>query len=111
MLIIFFDNRGIVNNEFVLVGQAVNSAYCCDVLRRLRENIRRFRSELWRQRNWLLHHNNALSLTSFLISKFCIKDNKTVISLPTVLARHFDSTEVIEAESLALLNTLTIHDF
>jgi hypothetical protein len=31
MLIIFFDIKGNVHKEFVLVGQTVNSAYYCDV--------------------------------------------------------------------------------
>jgi hypothetical protein len=40
MLIIFFDIMGIVNKEFVLAGrQTVNSAYYCDILRRLHENV------------------------------------------------------------------------
>jgi hypothetical protein len=30
-LIIFFDIKGIVHKEFVMAGQTVNSAYCCDV--------------------------------------------------------------------------------
>jgi hypothetical protein len=30
MLIIFFDIKGIDHKEFVLVGQTVSSAYCCD---------------------------------------------------------------------------------
>jgi hypothetical protein len=33
MLIIFFDIKGIIHKEFILAGQKVNSAYCCDVLR------------------------------------------------------------------------------
>jgi hypothetical protein len=49
ILIIFFDIKGIVHKEFLLAGQAVNSAYYCDVLLRLRENVRRFRPELWLQ--------------------------------------------------------------
>jgi hypothetical protein len=32
MLIIFFDIKWIVHNEFVLEGQTVNSASYCDVL-------------------------------------------------------------------------------
>jgi hypothetical protein len=40
----FFDIT--VHKEFVLTGQAVNSAYCCDVLQRLRENVLRHRPEL-----------------------------------------------------------------
>jgi hypothetical protein len=61
MLIIFFDIKGIIHKEFVLSHQTVNSAYCCDVLRRLLESVRRLRPELWRQENWLLLHNNASS--------------------------------------------------
>jgi hypothetical protein len=64
-LILFFDIKGIVHKEFVLADQTVNSAYYCDVLRRLRENVKRLRPELWRQKNWLLHHDNAPSHTSF----------------------------------------------
>jgi hypothetical protein len=41
MLIIFFDIKGTVHKEFDLAGQQVNSAYYCDVLLRLRENMRR----------------------------------------------------------------------
>jgi hypothetical protein len=59
MLIIFFDIKGIAHKEFVLAGQTVNYAYSCDVLRRLCENVRRLRPEIWRQKNWLLHHDNA----------------------------------------------------
>jgi hypothetical protein len=40
MPIIFFDIKGIVNKEFVLEGHKVNSAYYCDVLQRLCENVR-----------------------------------------------------------------------
>jgi hypothetical protein len=49
---------------FPLKNEEQNSAYYCDVLRRLRENVRRFRPELWRQKKRLLHHDNAPSHTS-----------------------------------------------
>jgi hypothetical protein len=39
MLIIFLDMKGIVQKEFALASQTVNSAYCCDVLWQLRENV------------------------------------------------------------------------
>jgi hypothetical protein len=32
MLIIFFDIKGIVHKEFILVGQTVNSTYYCDTV-------------------------------------------------------------------------------
>jgi hypothetical protein len=51
VLITFFDIKGSVHKEFVLAGQTVNSEYYCDVLRRLRENVRRLRPELWQQKN------------------------------------------------------------
>jgi hypothetical protein len=70
MLIIFFDIKGIVHEEFVLAGQTLNSAHYYGHLRRLRENVQRLRSELWRQKNWLLHHDSAPSHTSFLKREF-----------------------------------------
>jgi hypothetical protein len=73
MLMTFFDIKGIVHKEFVLAGQTVNSTYYCDVLWQLHENVRRLRPELWRQKNWLLHHNNAPSHTSFFTIAFLTK--------------------------------------
>jgi hypothetical protein len=65
IIVIFFDVKGIVHKEFILAGQIVCSAYCCDVLRQLGEIVRRLRPELWRQKNWLLHYDNAPSDASF----------------------------------------------
>jgi hypothetical protein len=65
MFIISFNIKGIADIEFVLAGQTVNSAYYYGVLRRMRENVRILRPELWRQKNWLLHHENAPSLATF----------------------------------------------
>jgi hypothetical protein len=58
---------GPVHKEFVLAGQTVNSAYYeyYDVLWRLHEYVRRRLPKLWRQKNWLLHHDNAPSHASF----------------------------------------------
>jgi hypothetical protein len=49
MLFIFFDIKGTIHKEFVVAVQTFNSAYYCDVLRRLLENMRRLRPELWWQ--------------------------------------------------------------
>jgi hypothetical protein len=43
-------------------GRPVNSAYYYDVLRRLRENVRILRPEVWRQRNWLLRQRTVSQL-------------------------------------------------
>jgi hypothetical protein len=112
MLVIFFNIKGIVHKQFVLVGQTVNSAYYCKILRRLRENVRKLRSEIWRQKNWLLHHDNAPSHTSFLIRESLTKNNMTVVPhLPKLKCRHFDNIKMMETESQVVLNTLTEHNF
>jgi histone-lysine N-methyltransferase SETMAR len=130
MLIIFFDIKMIVHKEFVLAGQTVNSGYYCDVLRRLLENMRRLRPELWQQKNWLLHHDNTPSHVSFFTRGFFTKNKITFVLHPTysldmalcdfsLFSRlkiklkgcRFDAIEVIQAESQAVLNTLTEHGF
>jgi hypothetical protein len=79
--------------------------------------VRRFRPELWQQKAWLLRHN----ATSFFIREFLDK-NMTVILHPPYFSpfsrlkmklksSHFDTSEVIQAESQAMLITLAEHDF
>jgi hypothetical protein len=110
MLIVFFDNKETDIKEIVLAGQTENSAYYCDVLRSLRENVRRLRPGLWRQQNWLLHHN-APCHTSFFTRKFFTKNNMIVVSHPPpsdfslfprfktkLKGSHFGTSEVIEAQ-------------
>jgi len=60
-MLVFFDIPGTVHHEFVPEGQTVNAEFYCNVLRRLREEIRRKRPELWCAGNWLLHDDNAPS--------------------------------------------------
>jgi hypothetical protein len=116
MLFIFFDIKGIVHKEFILAGQTVNSTYCCDVLQWLHDNMRRLCPELWQQ-NWLLHHDNAPSHTSFLT-----RNNMTIVPHPPYFSRVSpiqDKTERLkfgdnwgdQAESQAVLNTTTEPDF
>jgi len=59
MLICFFDQKGIVHKEFFPPGQTVNAAFYVEVLKRLRENVRRKQPDLWQNNTWLLHHDNA----------------------------------------------------
>jgi hypothetical protein len=97
------------------------------VLLQLRENVPRLRPELWPQRNWLLHHDNTPSHTSFFTKEFFYQKQHDCLSHPSRLTwptatslfprlqiklkgRHFDTIEVIEAESQAVPNTLSEHD-
>jgi hypothetical protein len=82
-LIIFLDIKGIVHKEFVLASQTVKSAYSYDVTRRLREKVRRLRSKLWRQKNWLSHHHNAPPHTSFFTRDFFFTKNSITVVPPT----------------------------
>jgi hypothetical protein len=82
MLIIFFDIKRIVHKEFILVGQSVNSTYYCDGLYPLHENVLTLCPKLWRQKNWLLYHDNSLSHTFFFTREFLTEDNMTVILHP-----------------------------
>jgi histone-lysine N-methyltransferase SETMAR len=60
----------------------VNSEFYCDVLRRLRENVRRRRPELWREQTWLLYHDNAPSHTFVLTQQFLAKYKMAIIPHP-----------------------------
>jgi hypothetical protein len=51
MLTVFFDCKGIIHHEFLLHGQMVNKEYYLMVLKRLREAMKRKRSDLWRGKN------------------------------------------------------------
>ena len=76
MLICFFDQEGIVHREFVPPAMTVNADFYCDVLRRLRENVR---PQKWQNQNLIIHHDKALAHRSFKVSQFLAKNNMTVI--------------------------------
>jgi hypothetical protein len=72
--------------------------------------------------NWLLHHDYAPFHTSFLIREFFTNNNTILVPHPPYFSlfpqfkakrkgRRFDTFEVMEGESQAVLNTLTEHDF
>ena len=82
----FFDIRGVVHREFVPQGQTVNAEFYCTVLKRLKEDIRRKRPELWRDGNWVLHHDNAPAHSGLKTRVFWLHQHNRRSS-PTILAR------------------------
>lgn len=82
MLIVFFDWKGIVHQEFVPRGQTVNKEFYLTVMQRLREAVRKKRSEAWVSNSWMLHHDNAPAQASFLINEFLAKHATTVVPQP-----------------------------
>ena len=130
MLIVFFDIRGIVHHEFVHEGQTVNAEFYCNVLRRLREDIRRKRPELWCAGNWLLHDDNAPSHRALVMREFLTHKAITTFPHPPyspdlapcdfllfpkmklqLKGRRFDRVEEIQWESQNVLGTLREQDF
>ena len=77
----FFDQEWIVHREFVPPGMTVSADFYCDVLRRLLENVRRKRPQKWRNKNLIIHHDNAPAHRSFKVSQLA-KNNMTVIPHP-----------------------------
>jgi hypothetical protein len=122
MFIIFFDIKGIIHKVLILEGLRVNSAYYCDILHRLHENLRRLRPELWQQQKIAVASRHTQRLTvSFSTREFLTNNTVTVVSThPNFLflqmnikwkVRNFDILEAIEAQSQAVSNTLREHDF
>ncbi|GFU44955.1 mariner Mos1 transposase [Trichonephila clavipes] len=73
MLIVFFDADGIVHHEYAPKGQKVNKEFYLDVMRRLREAVRRKRPVLWVSSHWILHHDGAPAHTTNLVQQFLTK--------------------------------------
>ena len=119
-----FDQKGIVHKEFVPPCQTVNAAFYVEVLKRLREDVRRKRPDQWWNNTWLLHHDNAPAHAALLTRRLLTDNNMTVVSHPPYSPNlaHSDfflfpklkmkfkgrrfQTEETQAESPAVLNTL-----
>ena len=80
MLIVYW--KGIVHSVFVPRGETVNKEFYLNVLKHLREAVRRNRSEAWTNNTWMLHHHNAPAHASLLIRKFLTKHETTVVLQP-----------------------------
>jgi len=76
-----FDIRGIVHYEFVPAGQSAKFTiwkYC----KRLREKVRRKRSEHFANNSWILHHDNAPAHTALSVREFLATKQITVLEHP-----------------------------
>ncbi|UYV84670.1 hypothetical protein LAZ67_X003052 [Cordylochernes scorpioides] len=76
------DEAGVVHHEFLPQGRTVNKEYYLQVMRNLREAIRQKRPDLWKNKNWLLHHDNAPAHTSLLVCDFLAKNNTLMMPQP-----------------------------
>jgi len=53
-----------------------------EVLRHLRESVRRKRPEKWQDVDWILHHDNASAHTSYLVQQFLAKHSTAQLQQP-----------------------------
>jgi histone-lysine N-methyltransferase SETMAR len=126
LIVFFFAMKGIVRREFVPPNTTVN----CDVLTNLRENVRRKSLALWRNHNWLLHHDNASVHTSLKTTKFVTNNNMVIVPHPPyspelalcdfalhpklkmkLKGRRFETVSDIQRESQAALDSIKENDF
>ena len=75
------DIRGIFHYEFVPTGQTVNHVYYLEVLKKLREKVRRKRPELFAN-SWILLQVNAPAHTALYVREFLATKQITVLEHP-----------------------------
>jgi len=73
----FFNSRGIVHKEFVLLGQTVNYAFYKDVWERLRKWVPQVQTDI--ADDWVLHHVNVPAHTALSIREFLANKNIPVL--------------------------------
>ncbi|UYV78697.1 K02A2.6-like [Cordylochernes scorpioides] len=79
--------RGVVHHEFLPQGRTVNKEYYLQVMRNLREAIRQKRPDLWKHKNWLLHHDNAPAHTLLACARLFGQKQHTNDAAATVFPR------------------------
>ena len=79
MLTCFFDSRGIVHHEYAPEGQTINKEYYLEILRRLRDAVRRKRPNMWAAKNFQLHHDNAPAHSAHVVQAFLAKNSMPLI--------------------------------
>jgi hypothetical protein len=71
---------------FHVVRQSMDS-FAWGVMKRLKEAERRKRPTGWRNKTWMMHHDNAPVHTSLLVHKHLVKHETTVVPQPAFFSR------------------------
>ncbi|GFX35819.1 putative mariner transposase [Trichonephila clavipes] len=101
MMIVSFDIHGIMYLHWVPEGQTINQHYYLEVLGNLRERIRKKRPEMWKEKSWIFHQNNAPAPSALSVKRFLAKH-----SIPV-----FESMEAVKEKTARVLKELTKDDF
>jgi len=130
MLIVFFDYEGVVHHEYAPAGQMINKEYYVEILKRLRDAIRRKRPHFWQTGDWLLHHDNAPAHASNLVQQYLSKHSVVQLRQPPyspdiapcdfwlfprlkmpLKGHRFDDKKTVETNATNALKAIPITDF
>ena len=129
MLIVFFDIKGVILEEWVPEGTTVNQHYYKEVLIKLREKVRQKRPQLW-ENGFILHQDNTPAHTALSVKQVLTDKNITTLEHPpyspdlapcdfylfpkvkSVLKRtRFGSVDDVKKKTADVLKQLTEVDF
>ncbi|GBO20057.1 Mariner Mos1 transposase [Araneus ventricosus] len=82
MLEVFFDYDSVIHYEFISECQTVNKEPYPEILKRLRDAIRRKRPEKWATNDWFLSHHNAPSHRALIVKKYLARHSITTLEHP-----------------------------
>ncbi|KAG5331644.1 MOS1T transposase, partial [Acromyrmex charruanus] len=108
----------------------INQTYYLTVLATLRERVRKKRSELWKNKSWILHQDNAPAHNALSVKRYLAARGTPVLEhapyspdlapcdfflFPKIKSAlkgiRFESMEEVKRKSAELLNALTKEDF
>ena len=74
-----------MRHEFAPEGQTVNAPFNMEVLKRLRDRVRRVRPELWEGTRWILHHDNAPAHSASIVREFLARSYIIIIIIIIII--------------------------
>ncbi|GBN03939.1 hypothetical protein AVEN_215441-1 [Araneus ventricosus] len=82
MVEIFFNYDSVIQYEFIPEGQTVNKEFYLEILKRLRDVVRRKRPEKWATNDWFLLHYNAPPDRALMVKKYLARHSVITLEHP-----------------------------
>ncbi len=80
MLVLFFDSKGVIHQEYVPEGRTVNATFYIQVLDCVCEHMAYVRPEMWRDWKFFLLRDNAHLHTVAIVQQFLAKKGVAQLS-------------------------------